>query len=254
MAATASTPDVQVNTTVGSFTVELYPSHAPKTCQNFVELARRGYYDNTVFHRIIPDFMVQGGDPTGTGRGGESIYGGKFADEIRRELKHTGGARALPAPPRARIARIPPAMTCAVAPTTLPATAAHARRPPRRVVRSGDPIDGQRWAQHQWQPVLHHPRAMPTPRQQAHRLWAHQLGHAGGAAARGGANGRERPADRSRPHRERATIRCSCWHACHDGIAQPVRRDSTRHLHLPFGYIPTRDCRLTVCDRSANQT
>ena len=106
MAATASTPDVQVNTTVGSFTVELYPSHAPKTCQNFVELARRGYYDNTVFHRIIPDFMVQGGDPTGTGRGGESIYGGKFADEIRRELKHTGGARALPAPLRARIGRI----------------------------------------------------------------------------------------------------------------------------------------------------
>ena len=50
----------------------------------------RGYYDNVIFAGIIPDFMVQGGDPTGTGRGGESIYGGKFQDEITRELKHTG--------------------------------------------------------------------------------------------------------------------------------------------------------------------
>jgi peptidyl-prolyl cis-trans isomerase-like 1 len=53
-------------------------------------LAETGYYDNTIFHRIIRDFMVQGGDPTGTGRGGESIYGGKFEDEITRNLKHTG--------------------------------------------------------------------------------------------------------------------------------------------------------------------
>lgn len=48
------------------------------------------YYDNTIFHRVIKDFMVQGGDPTGTGRGGESCFGGKFEDEIRRDLKHTG--------------------------------------------------------------------------------------------------------------------------------------------------------------------
>ena len=80
-----------MNTTMGSFQVELYASHAPRTCQNFLELSRRGYYDGTIFHRIIPDFMIQGGDPTGTGRGGESIYpGGKFADECTRELKHTG--------------------------------------------------------------------------------------------------------------------------------------------------------------------
>lgn len=75
---------------MGSFTVELYQKHAPKTCKNFVELARKGYYDGTIFHRIIKDFMIQGGDPTGTGRGGQSIYGGKFEDEITRELKHTG--------------------------------------------------------------------------------------------------------------------------------------------------------------------
>jgi peptidyl-prolyl cis-trans isomerase-like 1 len=50
-----------------------------------------GYYDGTIFHRIIADFMIQGGDPTGTGRGGESIFGGKFEDEITPQLKHTGG-------------------------------------------------------------------------------------------------------------------------------------------------------------------
>ena len=81
---------VQVETTMGSFTVELYAQHAPKACKNFHDLAARGYYDGILFHRIIKDFMVQGGDPTGTGRGGESVWGGKFADELTRELKHTG--------------------------------------------------------------------------------------------------------------------------------------------------------------------
>jgi len=81
---------VQIDTSIGSFTVELYYKHAPQTVKNFEELAKRGYYDGTIFHRIIPDFMIQGGDPTGTGRGGESIYGGKFGDELTRELKHTG--------------------------------------------------------------------------------------------------------------------------------------------------------------------
>jgi peptidyl-prolyl cis-trans isomerase-like 1 len=69
---------------------ELYWDEAPKTCRNFAELAKRGYYNRTVFHRLIRDFMVQGGDPTGTGRGGESIYGGKFQDELTPKLKHTG--------------------------------------------------------------------------------------------------------------------------------------------------------------------
>lgn len=74
----------------GTITLELYTSHAPKTCRNFATLARRGYYNNTIFHRIIPNFMVQGGDPTGTGRGGSSIYGDAFEDEIDPGLKHTG--------------------------------------------------------------------------------------------------------------------------------------------------------------------
>lgn len=82
--------EIRFSTSMGDFTVELYPTVAPRTCKNFTELARRGYYDGLIFHRIIKDFMIQGGDPTGTGRGGESIYGGKFQDEIKRELKHTG--------------------------------------------------------------------------------------------------------------------------------------------------------------------
>ncbi len=77
-------------TTVGTFVVELYNQHAPKSCHNFQELVRSGYYNGITFHRVIRDFMIQGGDPTGTGRGGESVFGGKFEDEITRELKHTG--------------------------------------------------------------------------------------------------------------------------------------------------------------------
>jgi len=83
-------PFVSIETTMGEFVVELYWKHAPMTCRNFAELARRGYYNETKFHRIIKDFMLQGGDPTGTGRGGVSIYGKQFDDEIHPDLKHTG--------------------------------------------------------------------------------------------------------------------------------------------------------------------
>jgi len=78
------------NTSQGTITVELYEKHAPKTCRNFAGLAQRGYYNGVIFHRVIPSFMIQGGDPTGTGRGGESIYGAKFEDEILSSLKHSG--------------------------------------------------------------------------------------------------------------------------------------------------------------------
>lgn len=82
---------VQMDTSMGRIVFELYVKHAPKTVHNFVELTRRGYYENVCFHRIISGFMVQGGDPTGTGRGGESIYsGGKFEDELHPGLRHTG--------------------------------------------------------------------------------------------------------------------------------------------------------------------
>ncbi|KAJ1799052.1 Peptidyl-prolyl cis-trans isomerase-like 1 [Coemansia sp. RSA 2399] len=82
--------NVVLETSLGQITIELYWNEAPRTCENFYTLAERGYYDKVMFHRIIQNFMIQGGDPTGTGRGGESIYGGKFGDEITNELKHTG--------------------------------------------------------------------------------------------------------------------------------------------------------------------
>ena len=65
-------------------------SNLAETCKNFRSLAERGYYDGCLVHRIIPNFMIQTGDPTGTGRGGSSIYGEKFEDEIHAGLKHTG--------------------------------------------------------------------------------------------------------------------------------------------------------------------
>ncbi|MEJ1288042.1 hypothetical protein NN561_019071 [Cricetulus griseus] len=83
-------PNVYLETSMGIIVLELYWKHAPKTCKNFAELARRGYYNGTKFHRIIKDFMIQGGDPTGTGRGGASIYGKQFEDELHPDLKFTG--------------------------------------------------------------------------------------------------------------------------------------------------------------------
>ncbi|KAG9295035.1 hypothetical protein G9A89_017829 [Geosiphon pyriformis] len=83
-------PYVVLGTSMGEITLELYWNHARKTCENFFQLAKRGYYNEVIFHRIIPDCIIQGGDPTGTGRGGASIYGQKFEDEINPDLKHTG--------------------------------------------------------------------------------------------------------------------------------------------------------------------
>jgi cyclophilin family peptidyl-prolyl cis-trans isomerase len=77
-------PTVLFQTTLGPLELELYYLHSPKTCQNFFELSKKGYYDGLIFHRVIKDFMAQGGDPSGTGRGGSSIWGGKFEDEITR--------------------------------------------------------------------------------------------------------------------------------------------------------------------------
>ncbi|KAM7537125.1 hypothetical protein Aperf_G00000076613 [Anoplocephala perfoliata] len=81
---------VTLETSQGSIVIELYWEHAPRTCKNFAELAKREYYNGVPFHRVIRDFMIQGGDPTGTGRGGASIYGRFFEDEIHPDLKHTG--------------------------------------------------------------------------------------------------------------------------------------------------------------------
>lgn len=72
-------------TSMGDMTIELYADKAPKTVENFVKLAEKGFYNGTIFHRVIPEFMIQGGDPEGTGRGGP---GYKFADEFHPDLKH----------------------------------------------------------------------------------------------------------------------------------------------------------------------
>lgn len=87
---TWQSPFVKLETSFGDILIELYWRHAPKACRNFCELARRGYYNNVKFHKIIRNDIVQSGDPSGTGRGGASIYGAPFEDEIHLELKHTG--------------------------------------------------------------------------------------------------------------------------------------------------------------------
>ncbi len=71
-----------IQTNKGTIRFELLESDAPKTTENFITLAERGYYDGVIFHRVIKGFMIQGGDPTGTGRGGEAAKGGRFNDEI----------------------------------------------------------------------------------------------------------------------------------------------------------------------------
>lgn len=76
-----------INTNMGTIEVELFESAAPKTVENFIGLANKGYYNGVIFHRVIDNFMIQGGDPTGTGRGGESIWGEPFEDEIVDTLK-----------------------------------------------------------------------------------------------------------------------------------------------------------------------
>ncbi|GAA6024779.1 hypothetical protein JCM11491_000779 [Sporobolomyces phaffii] len=80
----------RMKTNYGDLNLELYAERAPRTCYNFLKLAQEGKYQNIKFHRLIPGFMLQGGDPTGTGRGGESIWGKPFEDEynVRNALKH----------------------------------------------------------------------------------------------------------------------------------------------------------------------
>jgi cyclophilin family peptidyl-prolyl cis-trans isomerase len=78
---------IVMETSMGTIEIEMFRSKAPKTVENFVQLAKKGYYNGLIFHRVIDKFMIQGGDPLGTGMGGESIYGAKFDDEIAPDLK-----------------------------------------------------------------------------------------------------------------------------------------------------------------------
>ena len=74
-----------LETNMGKIEIRLMPEVAPKTVENFEGLIKKGYYDGLIFHRVIKNFMVQGGDPTGTGTGGESIWGKAFADEFSKD-------------------------------------------------------------------------------------------------------------------------------------------------------------------------
>jgi peptidylprolyl isomerase len=80
-------PVVVLETTQGNVEIKLYPEFAPKTCENFIGLVKKGYYNGLIFHRVIKNFMIQGGDPTGTGMGGESLWGGKFDDEFSNKIR-----------------------------------------------------------------------------------------------------------------------------------------------------------------------
>jgi len=79
----AQSPRVALETTQGTITIELRPDIAPKATENFLALVKKGYYNGQIFHRVIKNFMLQGGDPTGTGRGGESVWGKSFEDEFK---------------------------------------------------------------------------------------------------------------------------------------------------------------------------
>ncbi|GLY09646.1 peptidyl-prolyl cis-trans isomerase [Bacillus badius] len=86
---------VEMKTNKGTIKIKLFPEHAPKTVENFVTHSKNGYYDGLIFHRVIPDFMIQGGDPQGTGMGGESIYGHAFEDEFSQQLFNFKGALSM---------------------------------------------------------------------------------------------------------------------------------------------------------------
>lgn len=80
---------VEFKTNLGSLSIQVDCNYVPKTGENFIELCETGYYNTTKFHRLIPNFMVQGGDPTGKGSGGESIFGEDFEDEFHPSLNHS---------------------------------------------------------------------------------------------------------------------------------------------------------------------
>ena len=84
-----------MHTNMGDIKIKLFKNEAPKTVENFTTHSENGYYNGLIFHRVIKDFMIQGGDPTGTGRGGVSIYGDKFEDEFHPNLHNLRGALSM---------------------------------------------------------------------------------------------------------------------------------------------------------------
>lgn len=91
----AKGPKATIKTNHGDIVIQLFPEEAPMTVENFVRLAQKGYYDGVTFHRVISDFMIQGGDPEGTGAGGQSIWSHNFEDEFSNELFNLRGALSM---------------------------------------------------------------------------------------------------------------------------------------------------------------
>lgn len=91
----AKGPKATIKTNHGDIVIQLFPEEAPMTVENFVRLAQKGYYDGVTFHRVISNFMIQGGDPEGTGAGGQSIWGHNFEDEFSNELFNLRGALSM---------------------------------------------------------------------------------------------------------------------------------------------------------------
>ncbi len=86
---------VEMETSMGTIKIKLFPEFAPKAVENFVKHSEEGYYDGLIFHRVIKDFMIQGGDPSGNGTGGESIWGKPFEDEFSNNLFNLRGALSM---------------------------------------------------------------------------------------------------------------------------------------------------------------
>ena len=84
-----------IKTNMGDMSFELFPQAAPKAVENFVRHSENGYYNGLIFHRVIKDFMIQGGDPTGTGMGGESVFGSSFEDEFSIDARNYYGALSM---------------------------------------------------------------------------------------------------------------------------------------------------------------
>lgn len=84
-----------LKTNMGTIKIKLFPEYAPKTVENFETHIKNGYYNGIIFHRVIDGFMIQGGDPTGTGRGGESIWGEAFEDEFSNSMLNIRGALSM---------------------------------------------------------------------------------------------------------------------------------------------------------------
>jgi peptidylprolyl isomerase len=87
MAQDQQTPVLVMETNQGNIEIKLFSDVAPKAVENFLGLVKQGYYNGLIFHRVIKDFMIQGGDPTGTGMGGESLWGVPFKDEVSADVK-----------------------------------------------------------------------------------------------------------------------------------------------------------------------